>query len=43
MLAKLVVKEAICVHTIPENSHFNHDSGYDIPDWKLRGGTHAKL
>ena len=44
---ELVVKEAICIRTTPENSHFNRDGGYDIPDcWiatyrKLRGGTHA--
>ena len=42
---ELVVKEAICIRTTPESSHFNRDSGYDIPDcWiatyrKLGGGT----
>ena len=43
---QLVVKEAICIQTAPESSHFNHHSGYNIPDcWittykKLKGGAH---
>ena len=42
-----IVKEAICIWTTPESSHFNCNSGYDISDcwittyWKLRGGTRA--
>ena len=44
---ELVVKEAICIRTAPESSHFNRDGGYDIPDcWittyrKLESGTRA--
>ena len=44
---ELVVKEAICIRTAPESSHFNRDGGYDIPDcWiatyrKLKSGTRA--
>ena len=42
-----VMKEAICIRTTPESSHFNCDGRYDIPDcWiatyrKLRGETRA--
>ena len=40
---ELVVKEAICIWTAPEGSHFNRDRGYDVPDcwiatYKKRGG-----
>ena len=45
---ELVVKEAICIRTTLESSHFNcNGGGYDILDcWiatyrNLRGGTHA--
>ena len=41
---ELVVKEATCIRTTPESSHFNHDGGYDIPDYwiaTLKGGIRA--
>ena len=30
--SRTMVKEAICIQTILESSHFNRDGGYDIPD-----------
>ena len=42
---ELVMKEALCTLSTLADSHFNRDSGYDLPDcwfalnWKLRGGV----
>ena len=32
VLVEAVMKEAICIQTAPENSHFNCNSSYNIPD-----------
>ena len=42
---ELVMKEALSIRTAPDDSHFNRDSGYELPDcWiatyrKLKGGA----
>ena len=28
---ELVMKEALCIRLTPEDAHFNHDSGYELP------------
>ena len=39
------MKKALCIQSTPADSHFNRDSGYELPDcWfalnrKLRGGA----
>ena len=39
------MKEALCIRLTPEDAHFNHDSGYELPDsWittlhRLGGGV----
>ena len=43
----LVMEEAIYIQTTPESSHFNYDSGYNIPNYwiimykKIRVRTHV--
>ena len=37
---KLVVKEAICIQTTPESSHFSRNGGYDIPNCWNPCGSH---
>ena len=29
---ELVVKEALIIHTTPEDTRFNRDNGYELPD-----------
>ena len=31
-IMELVIKEAICIQTAPESSHFSRDGGYDIAE-----------
>ena len=38
---ELVMKEALSIRTAPEDSHFNRDSGYELPDCWI--ATYRKL
>ena len=47
-IMELVMKEALCIRLTQEDAHFNHNSGYELPDcWittlrRLGGGGGTK-